>query len=165
MSSFASSATFGLELDYVHHDGPPIPLRDRLAGEGARSVTGDTECPGLRHRPGSVVSCSMIARDSSSSLPFILVALLSFGALTPHLVSRPAPATSAPDTAARSSYTAPASPSGAVGRIAWNFDLVSKVAVYVLLPLLILFASQFPGSERASPTFSAQFRELGHEEA
>ena len=31
------------------------------------------------------------------------------------------------------------------GHIAWNFDLVSKVAVYVLLPLLILFASQFPG--------------------
>jgi hypothetical protein len=30
------------------------------------------------------------------------------------------------------------------GKIDLNLDLLSKVAVYVLLPLLALFASQFP---------------------
>ena len=39
------SATFGLELDYIPQDGPPIPLRDRLAEAGARGVIGDTGMP------------------------------------------------------------------------------------------------------------------------
>jgi hypothetical protein len=30
------------------------------------------------------------------------------------------------------------------GKLDWSFDLVSKFAVYALLPLLALFASQFP---------------------
>jgi hypothetical protein len=32
----------------------------------------------------------------------------------------------------------------APGRLDWNLDLLSKVAVYAILPLLALFASQFP---------------------
>ena len=67
----------------------------------------------------------MVAKDSSSSLPFILVALLSFGALTPHLVSRQTPATSALETDARSASLAPAPLSRTVSNTAAT-DLLSE---------------------------------------
>ena len=30
------------------------------------------------------------------------------------------------------------------GQVNWNFDLLSKIAVYAVLPMLLLFVSQFP---------------------
>jgi hypothetical protein len=39
------TATLGLELDYVPHDGPCVRLRDRIAATGARGVIGKSGMP------------------------------------------------------------------------------------------------------------------------
>jgi hypothetical protein len=39
------TATLGLELDYVPEDGPPIPLRDRIAASGVQGVIGNSGMP------------------------------------------------------------------------------------------------------------------------
>lgn len=38
-------ATLGLELDYIPEDGSAVPLRDRIAANGARSVIGKSGMP------------------------------------------------------------------------------------------------------------------------